>query len=124
MFSNERKTVNAEFNPKLSDSILIDEKLTSELNKATLTQKEKYSRYTTELAKIKANLKQAEFELTNGQSVIGEFCRDLKSDVQLAKEQKIKELEDLAERIMSEIDTFQKEKLQSLLNAHKAEYTT
>lgn len=42
---------------------------------------------------IQAKLKQSEFELTNGDYVIVEVCRDLKTDVQLAKERKIRELE-------------------------------
>lgn len=67
--------------------------------------------------------------------MIIEFCGDLKTDVQLAKELKIKELEsmsvgsmfkelktkvfeDSAEVMMNHIDKFQREKLQSLLNAN------
>ena len=49
--------------------------------------------------------------------MITEFCRALKTNVQLAKE-----LEDLSEEMMSQIDTFQKERLQALLDIDKYEY--
>ena len=86
-----------------------NDKITDKLrNKASGTTKQTTTVFKLELDKIQAKLQQAEFELANGDYVIIEYCRDLKTDVQLAKELKIKELEDLSESIMSQIDTFQK----------------
>ena len=111
----------------------IDEKLANELNKKAALLKVNSDQFKSNFDSVKAKLKQVEFLANGDYVVITEFCRDLKTDVQLAKELKIKELEEtsedtmakklginklenLAEKVMSQIDIFQKEKLQTLLN--------
>ena len=58
---------------------------------------------------IESNLHQTEFDLLNGDYVISEHCRELKRRVQLAKELKIEELENLSKEMMNKIDCYEQE---------------
>ena len=107
-----------------NDGFSADEPLLNkQLNQVAVSQKEKSEQFKLKLEKIKANLNQAEFEFANGDYVVTEFCRDLKDQIQLTKELKIQELEDISEKMMCRIDNFREKKLHSLLNTNKANHT-
>ena len=104
------------------DGFPTNEKLTNKLNKTFAKQKEKFNQYKSFMDSITAKLKQTEFELENKDYVITEYCSELKRQVQLAKELKFKELDDLSDEMMAQIDSFQKEKLNAILEANRAAF--
>lgn len=71
------------------------------------------------LSEIEAKIKQAEFDLSNGDHVISEHCRELKRRVQLAKEIKMQELEKLSDQMLSQIDLYEKDAINDYLQSNK-----
>lgn len=121
--SNEFKCISCQHTHLIpAKGFPIDQTLRNELKIANFLQKMKIFQFKSHTDKIQTNLKQTEFEIDNGDHVIAEFCRELKDQVQLAKERKIKELEDLSQRTMTQIDILEQMKLKAFLNANKAEF--
>ena len=77
-----------------NDGFPVDKPLTIKLSIETALREEKLTRFKSDVNKIQAKLKQAEFELVNGHYVVTEFCRDLKTDylVTRQKESRVKRL--------------------------------
>ena len=57
---------------------------------------------------LKKRLNQTELDLMNGNSFIKEHCKEIRRQVQLAKEIKIQEIEKIAEEIFDQIEKFEK----------------
>lgn len=71
------------------------------------------------LEQMTNKLKQAEFDLANGDYVIIEHCRELRLEVQLAKEILIQEINQVSDTMMSHIDTFQSDSIESYTKVNK-----
>ena len=75
-----------------------------------------------EAEKLRQNLGELEkkvnkliFEMENGEYLITEKCKELKREVQLAKEEKIEEINQLSESLFLKIDTYE-EKCKNIYN--------
>jgi len=73
---------------------------------------------------VTAKLKQTELNLLNGDYAIKEFCSELKRQVQLAKELKMKKLDDMSDQMMTKIESFEHEKLNVFLEAQNDNFKT
>lgn len=62
---------------------------------------------------IEKKLNETQFELANGEYVIKEYCREMRRQVQLAKEVKIYDLEKASDQFMQKIDAFEQDKLEN-----------
>jgi hypothetical protein len=82
-----------------------------------------------EAEKLKENIREVEnlnnklvFEMGNGEYLITEDCKELRRQVQLAKEIKMQQLEKLSDSMLDEIDDFEKVKLNEHFKKNKDEF--
>jgi len=73
---------------------------------------------------LKKRLNQTELDLMNGNSFIKEHCKEIRRQVQLAKEIKIQEIEKIAEEIFDQIEKFEKKQKKIDQTRLAAELTT
>ena len=103
----------------------LNEALNEELQKPEPEPTDEMKQFKLLLGSIGIKLRQAEFNLFNGDYFLKEHCRELRRHVQLAKETKVEQLEKLSDQMLSQIDSYEKERLNAYqLNANKQEFTT
>lgn len=61
---------------------------------------------------LKKKIAEIEFEYENGEYTIKERCSELRRQVQLSKEETILKIDDLSDKMLSEIDKYEEDKLQ------------
>lgn len=88
----------------------IDLNLTDELNRKPTTPTD-INFFKSILDQIKLKLTQAEFDPKMGDLIIKEYCSELRRQVQLAKDLEIEELHKLSEKMITQIDCFEQNKL-------------
>lgn len=96
--------------------------LNSELEEIACAQYENIDEFKSILDKIKRKFDKIEFNLNNGDYCIKEYCIELRTQVQLAKEIKMQQLEKLSDSMLDEIDDFEKVKLNEHLKRNKDEF--
>ena len=102
-----------------SNRFLIDDSLVQKSHKRQKIEED--TEFKLQLEEIESQLKQSEFDLSNGDYVISEHCRELKRQVQLAKEIQIEEFNKLSEVLIDKINVYEKETIDvcSTLNKQK-----
>ncbi len=108
-----------------SEGFKLNETLNEQLLKQEPEPTEEIKQFKLLLDSIGIKLKQAEFNLFNGDYLLKEHCRELIRQVQLAKETKVDQLEKLSDEMLNQIDMYEKERLNAYqLNANKQEFTS
>ena len=108
-----------------SEGFKLNETLNEQLLKQEPEPTEEIKQFKLLLDSIGIKLKQAEFNLFNGDYLLKEHCRELRRQVQLAKETKVDQLEKLSDEMLNQIDMYEKERLNAYqLNANKQEFTS
>lgn len=92
-------------------------------NKYLIKQERELSFEELEFKQLKSELeermKQIQFEINNGDYVISEHCRELRRLVQLSKEDKIQQINNINENLMKRIEKFESESINSYLSINK-----
>jgi len=74
------------------------------------------------LSELNKKVKQAEFDLMNGDFLIQTHCTEIRRQVQLAKETSIQKIEEQTEQLIDRINTFECESLDTLLKTDKDQF--
>ena len=69
--------------------------------------------------KLNKSLNQTEFNLMNGDYIYKEHCKEIRRQIQLAKETKIAKIEEMTTELMNKVDDFEKELLEDALKVDK-----
>ena len=70
------------------------------------------------------NLNEAEFNLANGDYIISEHCRELRRQVQLAKEIRLKDINDPSDEMFKQIDSFEKDRMNAYLALNREQQSS
>ena len=102
----------------------LNDQLIQQLNKRLKTESSNEAQQFKTLSNnIDTKLKQAEFDLANGDYIIKEHCRELRREVQLAKEIKIEQIQKLSEEMLSQIDSYEQDRITAYLKSKKEPFT-
>ena len=108
--------------PKKLKRIHTREKLVLASNEAIInTNSVDNSKFKQKLTTFETDLNQFEFDISNGDYVIYEYCNELVRQVQQAKEEQLLEIENLAGNILGKIKIYQNELTKKYLNEKKDE---
>ena len=69
--------------------------------------------------RIKLILNQTKINIDDNEYVYKEHCNELRRQVQLAKETQMLKIEEISDKLMNEIDEFEKESLESVSKVNK-----
>ncbi len=79
----------------------------------------KYEKLKINLIKIESLINELKLNFENGADQVKEYCQEQRRLVQLATEKKIQELQTINEKLIKEIDEFETESIDTLLNGNE-----